>query len=67
MHTSHKISPHKTLTKEGFRGNQCLKCGCCNTPPLDIGLDFECNVTDDEYEDVLYKRNHMKGRWGSGR
>lgn len=66
MHPSHKISPHKTLTKEGFRGNKCLKCGRSNTPPIIDALDFECNVTDDEYEDVLHKRRHMKGRWFKG-
>ena len=65
MHPSHKISPHKTLSKEGFRGNQCLKCGWSNTPPLDIGLDFECRVSDEQYErNETERKKKFINRWG---
>jgi hypothetical protein len=63
MHQSHKLDTNLTLTKDGLSGHVCVKCGRSNTPPMIDGLDFECNVTDDEYEDVLHKRKHMKGRW----
>ena len=56
------------MSKEGFRGNQCLKCRRCNTPPHDMGLDFECSVSDEQYEinETERKKRASLTRWFPG-